>query len=161
MKQLFFTLLLSLSFGTIYSQNYKTAAGLRLGYPLSVSYKTFISEPGAIEVFAGYRGFSFYRWFTVGGLYQHHNPFPDVEGLRWYYGGGASAFFWSYDDLFVGTTDNSSVSFGILGNVGLDYRVKDQPLNLSIDWVPAFSFNGYGKGFGAGYGALSARYILK
>jgi hypothetical protein len=160
MKHLLFTLLLLFSLGTAYSQNYKSAVGLRLGYPLSVSYKTFISEPGAVEVFAGFRGYSLYRWVTVGGLYQHHNPFPDVDGLRWYYGGGLSAFFWTYDDLFVGN-NNSSTSFAVLGTVGLDYRVKDKPLNLSVDWVPAFSFNGYGRGFGGGYGALSLRYILK
>jgi hypothetical protein len=162
MKQILFTFLLCVVFvNAAQSQNYKSAVGLRLGYPLSLSYKTFISEPGAIEVFAGLRSYSFYRWFAVGGLYEHHKPISEVEGLSWYFGGGASARFWSFDDTFLAGTGSSSTSFAILGTVGLDYSFKDTPLNLSIDWVPAFSLNGYGNGFDAGLGAISARYILK
>ena len=72
---------------------YKSAIGLRFGYPLSVSYKHFISEPGAIEVFAGFRSYSYYSWFNIGGLYEHHKPISSVDGLQWYFGGGASVFF--------------------------------------------------------------------
>jgi hypothetical protein len=162
MKHLLFTLLLCFAFGTFTNaQNYKSAIGLRLGVPLSVSYKTFISEPGAIEVFAGLRGYTFYRWFTVGGLYEHHKPISELEGLSWYFGGGAAAYFWSFDDTFLGGADNSSTSFAILGTLGLDYKFQKEPVNLSIDWVPAFSLNGYGNGFAGGYGALSARYVFK
>lgn len=144
------------------AQNYTSAIGLRLGYPLSVSYKHFLSENGAVEVFGGFRSYSGYGWFNVGGLYQYHKPIPDVDGLNWYFGGGASVFFWNYDNDFVfGDEDDSSLSVGLLGNVGLEYTFKEAPINVSVDWVPIFFVNGYGSGFGGGYGALAVRYVLK
>ena len=77
----------------------------------------------------------------------------------WYFGGGAAAYFWHYDAGFVDPGTNTSLA--ILGTLGLDYKFSTAPVNLSIDWVPTFFVNGYGDRFGAGYGALSARYTLK
>ncbi len=155
-------LLLSTMATQLDAQEYRTAIGARLGYPLSASFKQFISDPGAVEVFAGFRAWTFYRWFNIGGMYQHHFPIEGVEGLKWYAGGGASVFFWSYDDVFIGRSEYSNTSLGILGVVGLDYKFSDIPLNLSLDWVPTFFVgSGYITGFGGGYGALSARYTLK
>lgn len=159
-KQLMLTLAFAL--GLCYASNaqsYHSAIGLRLGYPASVSYKQFISEPGAIEAFVGFRSYSLYRWITIGGLYEHHKPIPNAEGLSWYFGGGASVFLWSYDEAFVGE-DNTNTSIGILGALGLDYKFANAPVNLSVDWLPVFFVNGYGNGFGGGYGALSARYTI-
>ncbi|MFN7119665.1 MAG: hypothetical protein ACK4TA_22915 [Saprospiraceae bacterium] len=151
---------LLLGFHTVANaQNYTSAIGLRLGYPLSVSYKHFLNENGAIEAFGGFRSYAGYGWFNVGGLYQHHKPIADVEGLSWYFGGGASVYFWNYDNDFIGA--DASTSFGILGNLGLDYKFADAPINVTLDWVPAFFVNGYGSGFGGGYGALGLRYVLK
>ncbi len=165
MKKLIFTfaLIACCIFAAQSQSSYKSAIGLRFGVPLSVSYKHFISDPGAIEVFAGFRNYGAgaynYGWFNVGALYQYHKPIPSVEGLKWYFGGGAAAYFWHYDSGFSDAGSNTSLA--ILGNLGLDYKFEGVPLNLSVDWVPAFFVNGYGSGFGAGYGALSARYTLK
>lgn len=161
MKKILFIFLFAFAcvFAAQAQQNYKSAIGLRLGYPLSVSYKTFISEPGAIEVFAGFRSWSYYSWFNVGGLYQHHFAIPSVQGLDWYVGGGASAYFWNFKDQFVGD-NGTSTTFGILGNIGLDYKFANAPVNISVDWMPAFFVNGYGNGFGGGYGGLAVRYTL-
>lgn len=155
---LFLVLVCMLCSVSVQAQNYKSAIGLRLGYPVSVSYKHFLNEKGAIEAFAGYRGFVGYGWFNIAALYEHHTPISSVEGLSWYAGGGAAAYFWSYNAGFAG---GSSTSFGLLGTLGLDYKVKDIPLNLSIDWMPTIFLNGYGNGFYGGYGALSGRYIFK
>lgn len=141
------------------AQDYKSAIGLRLGSPLSVSYKTFISEKGAFEGVVGFRGYTGYSWINIGAYYQHHNPIGSVPGLSWYYGAGANVYFWSWDNSFVG--DNStSTTFGISGVLGLDYKFADIPLNLSADWIPTFFINGYGNGFSGGYGALAARYTF-
>ncbi len=141
------------------AQVYTNAIGLRLGYPLSVSYKHFLNENGAIEVFGGFRSFSGYGWFNVGGLYQYHKPISGVDGLQWYFGGGASVFFWNYDNDFLDA--DSTTSFGIMGNIGLDYKFADVPISVTADWAPVFFVNGYGSGFGGGYGALGVRYVLK
>jgi hypothetical protein len=140
------------------AQEYNSAIGLRLGTPLSVSYKKFISEQGAFEGVAGFRSFAGYSWFNIGAYYQHHNEIASVNGLRWYYGAGANVYFWSYDASFIDA--GSSTSIGISGVLGLDYKFEDIPLNLSIDWIPTFFVNGYGNGFEGGYGALAARYTL-
>lgn len=161
MKKLIFSL--ALIFCCVFaaqSQGYKSAIGLRLGVPVSVSFKQFISTPGAIEVFAGFRSYSGYGWFNAGGLYQHHFPIESVAGLQWYVGGGASIYFWNYDFDLPGD-DDTNTSIGVLGNLGLDYKFAEAPVNLSVDWVPAFFVNGYINGFGGGYGALSARYTFK
>ncbi|MEP7197482.1 MAG: hypothetical protein ABI851_13250 [Saprospiraceae bacterium] len=143
-------------------QDYKSAIGLRLGYPVSLSYKTFISDRAAIEVYAGYRNYSYFNWFNLGGLYLHHTAIKSVEGLAWYVGGGANVLFWSYDDTFYPNNDYASTSFGISGALGLDYKFDKIPLNLSVDWLPTFFVGGeFNTGFGASYGALSARYIIK
>jgi hypothetical protein len=141
------------------AQTYKTAVGARLGYPLSASFKTFISESSAIEVYAGFRGWSTYSWITVSGAYLIHKPFPSVENLQWYFGGGASVYFWNYKSSFGIGGDNTS--FGIQGYLGLDYKIENAPVNLTVDWVPTFFLNGYGSGFGGGYGSLGIRYVLK
>ena len=132
---------------------------MRLGYQASISYKQVISEPGAIEAFVGFRSYSLYRWISIGALYEHHKPISGVEGLNWYFGGGASVFLWNYDNAFVGD-NNTNTSIGILGTLGLDYKFANAPVNLSVDWLPVFFVNGYGNGFGGGYGALSARYTI-
>ncbi len=162
MKKLIFTFaLVGCCVIAAHSQStYKTAIGLRLGYPWSASLKTFISNPGAIEVYAGFRGYIGYRWVNIGALYQHHSPIEGVEGLQWYAGGGGAIYFWNFNNGF-NNNDAANTSFGVSGCLGLDYKFADVPFNLSVDWVPTFFVNGYGNGFGAGYGALAARYTLK
>ncbi len=98
MKKLVFTFALILCgvFAAQSQSDYKTAIGLRLGVPLSVSFKQFISEPGAIEIFAGYRNYGGlvynYGWFNAGALYEYHKPITGVEGLLVFWWGGSSLF---------------------------------------------------------------------
>ncbi len=144
---------------TSQAQTYQKAIGVRLGYPLSLSYKTFVNEKSAVEVFAGTRGFSGYRWFSVSGAYQIHQPLSaaKTDGLNFYYGAGASAYFWSFDSDLI---DESTTTVGLQGYLGLDYSLKNSPINITVDWIPTLFIGGFGSGFGAGYGSLSVRYIL-
>ncbi|MEM1121275.1 MAG: hypothetical protein AAGJ18_12560 [Bacteroidota bacterium] len=162
MKKQFLLISLFFLFGlvAIQAQTYDKAIGARLGYPLSVSYKTFLNESSAVEVFAGTRGFSGYRWISLSGAYQIHKPLSaaNTDGLNFYYGAGASVYFWSYDNDFI--DNSSSTSIGLQGYLGLDYSLKDTPINFTVDWIHTFIINGFGSGFGAGYGSLGVRYIL-
>lgn len=161
MKKLFFLFAFLgavLFSNAIHAQSYNSAIGLRLGVPLSVSYKTFLSESNALELFAGFRGYAGYSWVNVGALYQIHKPINSVDNLQWYFGGGASAFFYNYD---AGFSDAGSFGLGIMGNLGLDYKLPNTPINISADWVPTIYIgSGYLTGFGGGYGALAVRYTL-
>lgn len=140
------------------AQTYKSAIGARVGYPLAASYKHFFTENIAGEAIGGFRGFVGYSYFSLGALVQYHKDLGSVEGLRWYAGGGASAYFWRYNLIF---TEASNTSFGISGCVGLDYKFADFPVNITFDWVPTIFINGYDSGFRATYGGLGVRYVLK
>ncbi|MBK9256111.1 MAG: hypothetical protein IPM42_11535 [Saprospiraceae bacterium] len=148
-----------LSFSGIQAQEYNTAVGLRLGYPTALTGKKFISDRNAIEAIVGFRSFSGFSYIGITGLYQVYNPIQSVEGLSWFYGGGANVYLYSFKSSFVGDS-GSNLSLGLAGIIGLDYKFKDIPLNLSLDWLPIFSLTGYGNGFGADSYALSARYVL-
>jgi hypothetical protein len=164
MKKLIFTLavIFCCAFAAQAQSTYKSAIGLRLGYPAAVSLKHFISEKGAVEAFVGFRGWTYYRAINIGAMYQHHSPIPDVAGLQWYVGGGASAWLWTYDDFIIDRSNYATFNIGIMGCLGLDYKFADLPLNASVDWVPTFIIGDtYARAFGYGYGALSARYTFK
>jgi len=159
---LLFFMLIGLGFASqVKAQDYQSAIGLRLGYPLSVTYKTFLSGSNALELYAGYRGYSgIYSYFSAGGLYEIHKPFPDVNGLMWYYGFGASVQFFTYDNNYVFNDNTGSVGFGLSGVIGLDYKFADAPFNLSLDFLPTIRIGGWDGGYYT-WGALSARYVLK
>lgn len=152
--------LLSFSFiwSVSFAQDYNAAVGLRLGYPLSLTYKTFISETNALEGYAGFRSFGrSVSFLSLNAAYQIHKDIEDVDKLQWYYGVGANIAFWSGDFL------NSNTSFGVAGYAGISYTFEDIPLNLSLDWIPTFFINGnngFADGFGGAYGSLAGRYIL-
>ncbi|MEM9931288.1 MAG: hypothetical protein AAF840_15840, partial [Bacteroidota bacterium] len=140
------------------AQPFKSAVGLRLGSPLAASYKTFINETSAVEVYASYRGFTGWSWIGLNGAYQIHNDIASVDGLQWYYGAGGGVQFWSAE-----FSDLSGTLITASGYLGLQYTLSDTPITASVDWVPTLfigdGFGGFG-GFGAGYGALAVRYVL-
>lgn len=146
------------------AQQLSNAIGLRLGYPVSVTYKQFLNESNAFEIIAGTRAFGSgdfrYRWVQAGAAYQVHKPIniENVEGLTWYFGAGASVYFWNFADGFL--EDASTTTFGIQGYLGLNYNFANTPINLTVDWIPTFFVNGYTSGFGADYGSFGIRYII-
>ena len=139
------------------SQDFESAIGLRLGFPTSVTYKKFINETNAIEGYIGYRGSSLYNFTAISGAYQIHKDFEDVDRLQWYYGGGASVFF------FSGFGGGSSTAFGPSGYIGLSYTLENTPINFSIDWVPTLFIGAgsvVGSSFAGSSGAIAVRYVL-
>jgi hypothetical protein len=163
MKKFLFLIILvsAVCFGqSLKAQDYNSAIGLRFGYPIAISYKTFLSESNALEAYAGYRGFVGYSWINVGALYQIHKPLSGVDGLQWYFGGGAGVQLYNYrNDFNFG--DSGSFGIGLSGNLGLDYKFANSPINVSLDWVPTiFIGNGFLGGFGGAYGGLAVRYTL-
>lgn len=99
-------------------------------------------------------------WFSVSGVYQFHKPIDEVDGLQYYFGVGASVYFWNFDFNF--SNQYSSTTLGVQGYLGLDYAFEDMPINVTLDWIPTIFVNsgGFTSGFAAGYGTLGVRYIL-
>ncbi len=159
------TLLFSMLFllalaSNLKAQDYQSAIGLRLGSPLAVSYKFFISDPAAVELYVGFRSYSLgYTFINPGAMYQYHFPISSIDGLQWYVGAGASLYLYNFKTNFS-CPDCDGLAFGLNGVLGLDYKFTDAPINLSADWLPTIVIGGNFTGFGAGYGALSARYTL-
>ena len=158
MKNLLFVFIFLLgTFGVSQAQDYNSAVGLRIGYPLSISYKTFLNETAAAEAYVGYRSFFGYKEFRVNAAYLIHNEIENVERLKWYYGGGAGVAFYSYNSFYL--EDTGGIGLTLSGYLGLEYTLDGTPISFSLDWVPTFVIGGV-SGFGASNGALAIRYVL-
>lgn len=141
----------------LWGQPFQKALGVRLGYPLSASYKQFVSEQNAFEVYAGVRGYSESQGLSLNGAYLVHNDISGLKGLQFYFGGGVGVHFWSYDRYDRGNTTSS-----ISGYLGLQYVFADLPISLTADWIPTFYLgehrNGRFRNFGSDVGGLGIRY---
>jgi hypothetical protein len=129
------------------STDYRTSLGVKF-YPGAITLKHFISDRSALE------GLAYFHWggTRITGLYELHYNIEGVPGLQWYIGPGAHIGF--YGNKYA---DGTQV--GLDGVLGLDYKIRQAPLNLSLDWQPSFEF-GSGRGFYGGWGGLSVRYVF-
>ncbi|MGM0532122.1 MAG: hypothetical protein ACQER7_12310 [Bacteroidota bacterium] len=156
MKKIIITCLIAFSFASISSaQDYNTGIGVRGGFFSGLTVKHFISQNSALE------GIVSSRWngFNLTGLYEIHSRAFNAERLNWYYGFGGHVGFWDGDDVGWGDQGNSYTVLGVDGILGLEYNFREVPINLSIDWKPAFNIVG-NKGLWAEGGAFSIRYIF-
>ena len=140
---------------------YKWALGARLGSPISASVKYFHNQYSAFEFTAGYYKYNDNgNWKQVAISYQYHISITEKRLLHFYGGVGLASLFWTYGPGWRAGTfpENTYASFLL---VGLDYKFKSMPINLSLDWTPFFQFSGVDEGLGISYGSLAVRYILK
>lgn len=137
------------------AQDYKTGIGFRGGLSNGLTVKHFISEKAAIE------GILTTRWkgFNVTGLYELHTRAFDTDRLNFYYGFGGHVGFWNGSNVGWADDDKQYTVIGIDGILGLEYNFKEVPINLSLDWKPAYNLSGY-SGFWGDGGAFSIRYIF-
>jgi hypothetical protein len=134
--------------------DYKTALGVKV-YPGAVSVKHFIQPNVALEGL----GYISSDGFRLTGLYELHYNLGDVEGLKWYIGGGGHMGIWSDSWKTKYPTREAGLAIGIDGVIGVDYKIKGAPLNLSFDWQPSFNIIGYNY-FEGGWGGLGVRYTF-
>ena len=152
--------LLVMGSNLVNAQTYRNAIGIRFAWDAGLTFKHFMNESAAFEIIASRRGYVDFSYTRLTGLYLIHNPIKSVEGLQWYYGGGASILFYSGSYYDTHSSDSKTI-LGLMGALGLDYKFKDVPIALSVDWLPGFFFaSGNGTGFAGDYGALAARYTF-
>jgi hypothetical protein len=170
MKKLAFSIvLLFIVICASYSQNtYKSAVGVRIGdgyYDLaSASLKTFLGEsPGALEFNLGFRNYGVigYDWFNLSASisYQYHFNIPSVEGLKWFIGGGATAF-----NTFSSYSHYRGFGVGVFPTAGADYKFAGIPLDVSADIRPTIAIvrpYDYYSSFYLGNFGVSARYTFR
>ena len=135
MKKLLFTLvaiatLTTMSITNAKAQDYKNAIGGRFGSANGISFKTGLNKNAMLELIGNFRSKNSVNHVQITGLYEVYNPINGAAGLNWFYGGGAtvgSVKVKGYDgDLYL----------GLNGVLGLDYKFKGAPINLSLDWIP-------------------------
>ena len=157
MKKLFLILLTVVLVGglTANAQDYKTAIGVRGGLANGLTVKHFISNNVAVE------GIVSSRWqgFSVTGLYEIHKQAFKTDRLNWYYGAGSHVGFWDGSNVDWSSNNDSYTVIGVDGILGIEYNIKDIPINISLDWKPTLNIVGY-SGFWGDGGALSVRYIF-
>ena len=131
------------------SSDYTTALGVKF-YPGAISLKHFVSDDNALEGIA----YFWNRGSRITGLYEIHRDLDNAGGLKWYIGPGAHVGFYSNKYYAGGGT-----YIGVDGVIGLDYKIKNAPINLSLDWQPSFEF-GDGARFSGNWGGFAIRYVF-
>ncbi len=116
--------------------DYRTAIGVKF-WPGALTVKHFIKDDAALEGL-----FNFWNHgFRFTGLYEFHGDINSAPGLKWYVGPGAhigwySDRYWRRDRYY----DDGAASFGIDGVLGLDYKIRNAPIALSLDVNPYVEF---------------------
>lgn len=137
---------------TLHSTSYKTALGVKVWDGGGITLKHFLSGDKAGELI----GYFWNRGFRLTGLYEIHGNVAGAEGLKWYVGPGAHLGFYDY---FKDNNHIDGTYIGIDGVLGLDFKFKNAPINLSLDWQPSFEFGNY-LGFAGNWGGLAIRYTF-
>lgn len=158
MKKTLTTLIIAFSFISIsMAQDYNTGIGLRAGFSNGLTIKHFISEKAALEGLISSR----WRGLELTLLYEVHNRAFNTDRLNWYIGFGGHVGFWDgkYSGKYWGEPGREYTVIGLDGILGLEYNFVEVPINIGIDWKPAFNISGY-SGFWGDGGAISIRYIF-
>lgn len=136
MKKILLFILLFVSAGSaVFAQ--KDAIGLRGGYGVEISYQKYVSNSNRWEFDLGLPP-SFNLGFNAAATYQWVKPLPTLpQGFNWYWGVGGQVGYYGDSDSVMGEKYSYSYfSFGVAGQIGIEYNFPSIPLNLSIDWRP-------------------------
>lgn len=137
---------------SVKGSSYKTALGVKVWDGGGITFKHFFSANKAGELI----GYFWKRGARFTGLYEIHGDFPDAPGLRWYIGPGAHIGFYDY---YNRNNHINGTYIGIDGVLGLDYKFRGAPINMSIDWQPSFEFGDF-VGFVGNWGGFGIRYTF-
>ncbi len=113
------------------------------------------------------------RDWRVTGLYEFYQPVPNISDLSWFVGAGAhmgkagtDPDYTLLNDIMSGNIDfnevangNSAFFVGVDGIAGLNYKVSQMPINVSVDLKPALNLNNHPNKIELGIG-VSVRWML-
>ena len=137
------------------------SAGFRIGIPLSVSVKHYINPKISFEAIGAYNNASAKAsWMQLALAGQYNFPFKDTRNFNWFIGMGLSAYRWNWKSGFNGEAYAKTV-FGTFAQIGLDYKFKKAPINISIDYMPSYQLSGYDSGLTFVGGAIGLRYVFQ
>lgn len=137
------------------AQEYNTGVGLRMGPYQGITVKHFLDSGSAIEGILATQ----YGGFYIAGLYEKPQIAFDTPHLDWFYGVGGHIGSWNGAHNHWADDNTSYTAIGIDGIIGMEYTF-DVPINLGLDWKPAFNLTSPAGFWGDGI-ALSVRYTFK
>jgi hypothetical protein len=140
MKKSLYILLFSVSFLLIgkrsQAQDYPVAVGIKFGaYESGPSVKYFMDKNTALEGILGIRN----HGLVVTGLYEIHQEAFSVDNLKFYYGFGAHIGSVSNYKRLGGSDefyDGKQILLGADGVLGLEYKIPEAPIAISLDLNP-------------------------
>ena len=133
-KIILIALIVAFSTHRAQAQYYDNAFGIRVGVASGFSFKHFVSNFDAVEAF----GVMHLQAFQLGAMYQRHASAFDIRGMNWYYGGGGFVGF--YDGRYHPSWNapGRHTVLGVKGVLGLEYKIEEIPINVGLDFTPAF-----------------------
>ena len=156
-----------------FAQDYKNSIGVRLGSGdydvVSAAFKTFLNNgagPAALEFDLGFRSDKVpgVKWtnLSLSGAYQHHFQIPNIDGFKWFVGGGAVLSNTFVNSDYDHVEFDNGFNVGIFPTGGVDYKLKNAPFAFSADVRPTFHIvNGFDYYSGFYFnGGLTARYTF-
>jgi hypothetical protein len=157
MKKAFFLIFFVSIVSISISQSYTTALGVRFGTINGLTVKQSLGGSSVIEGVVTSR--LNWRGLDIMGLYEIHSNLMEIEGLYWYYGGGAHLSFWNGKYVDWNNSNSAFTVIGVDGVLGIEYTLQEHPINFSVDWIPRYNLIGYTK-FWGNMGGLSVRYVF-
>jgi hypothetical protein len=129
------------------SSSYTNALGVKVWDGAGISFKHFFNSNNAGELI----GYFWSQVFVSPGFLKFTAP---SQGRR------VEMVYWPGVHIGFYNTKYGGASFaGIDGVLGLDYKFKGAPINMSLDWQPSFEF-GDNRGFVGSWGGLGIRYTF-
>ena len=141
--------------GQALGSNYKTALGVKF-WPGGVTIKHFIAKNRALEGI----GYFWEHGFRFTGLYEFTGEINGAPGLKWYAGPGFHAGVYNnghyhHKDHYY---EDGDFSAGIDGVLGLDYKFKGAPINMSVDLQPFIEIPNHA--YMGMWGGVAVRYTF-
>lgn len=116
--------------------SYKTAIGVRGLGTSGLTVKHFTKANTALEGIVGF----YPNAFSATLLVERYAPAFSEPGLNWYYGIGGHIATQSdvvkNDGLY--RRETSEVGLGIDGIFGIEYKIQEVPIAISLDFKPFF-----------------------
>ncbi len=125
--------------------SYKTAVGVRGIGTSGLTIKHFTKANTALEGIIGF----YPNAFSATLLLEKYTPAFDEPGLNWYYGIGGHVATQSdvINNEGIYRRESSEVGFGVDGIFGIEYKIQDVPIAVSLDFKPFFEIATDGDAF--------------
>ena len=145
MKRLILLSIIILSCSFAFSQEFKQAVGIRIGYTGGIEYRVYSDELNSYRFLIGSRE----RGLIVHAMKEWHryNLFTFTDQLTFVYGAGVHTGYERWDQQYYNYNSSYYVTHtafiaGLDGLAGLEYMFREVPISLGLEVKPYFDLFG-------------------